>query len=56
LAIALVDKMSRENSTISDIVQHRRNAGTAKPTVERSVPPPLRDAANAGGAAAAPPL
>jgi hypothetical protein len=56
LAIALLDKMSRENSTISDIVQHRRNAGAAKPTVERSVPPPLRDAANAGGAAAAPPL
>jgi hypothetical protein len=56
LAIALLDKMSRENSTISDIVQHRRNAGAAKPTVERSVPPPLRDAANGGGAAAAPPL
>ncbi len=53
-AIALLDKMRRENATITDIVQHRRNAGAAKPTAE---PPPLRDAANAQGAAAGgPPL
>jgi hypothetical protein len=56
LAIALLDKMSRENSTISDIVQHRRNVGPAKPTVAPPAPSPHRDAANAGGAAAAPPL
>jgi hypothetical protein len=56
LAIALLDKMRRENATITKIVQHRRNAGAAKLTVERPVPPPLRDAANAGAAAAAPPL
>jgi hypothetical protein len=57
LAIALLDKMRQENATIGKIVQHRRNAGAAKLTVEPSVPPPLRDAANAGGAAApVPPL
>jgi hypothetical protein len=56
LAIALLDKMRRENATITDIVQHRRNAGVAKLTVAPFVPPPLRDAADAGGAAAAPPL
>ena len=54
LAIALLDKMRRENATITDIVQHRRNAGAAKLTAE---PPPLRDAANAQSAAAGgPPL
>jgi hypothetical protein len=53
LAIALLDKMRRENATITAIVQHRRNAGAGKLTVA----PPLRDAANAGGAAApVPPL
>jgi hypothetical protein len=57
LAIALLDKMRRENATITEIVQHRRNSGAAKLTAERSVPPPLRDAANADGAAApVPPL
>jgi hypothetical protein len=57
LAIALLDKMRRENATITEIVRHRRNAGAAKLTAEPSVPPPLRDAANAGGAAApVPPL
>jgi hypothetical protein len=56
LAIALLDKMRRENATITDIVQHRRNAGAAKPTAEPPAPPPLRDAANAGAEAAAPPL
>jgi hypothetical protein len=55
LAIALLDKMRRENATITNIVQHRRNAGTAPLRVERSAPPPLRDAANAGGAAGPPP-
>src|SRR5580693_2274672 len=53
LAIALLDKMRRENATITDIVQHRRNAGTEKLTAG---PPPLRDAANAGAAAGGPPL
>jgi hypothetical protein len=56
LAIALLDKMRRENATITKIVQHRRNADATKLTVKRPVPPPLRDAANAGEAAAAPPL
>ena len=56
LAIALLDKMRRESAAITDIVQHRRNVGPAKPTVAPSVPAPLRDVANAGGAAAAPPL
>jgi hypothetical protein len=54
LAIALLDKMHRENATITDIVQHRRNTGAAKLTAE---PPPLRDATNAQSAAAGgPPL
>ncbi len=54
LAIALLDKMRRENATITDIVQHHRNAGAAKLTAE---PPPLQDAANAQSAAAGgPPL
>jgi hypothetical protein len=56
LAIALLAKTRRENATTTDIVQHRRNVGPAKPTVAPSVPPPLRDVANVGRAAAAPPL
>jgi hypothetical protein len=52
LAITLLDKMRRENSTITNIVRHRRNAGAAKLTVA----PSLRDAANAGGATALAPL
>lgn len=34
LAIALLDKMRQENATITSIVQHRRNSGVAKLTVE----------------------
>jgi hypothetical protein len=34
LAIALLDKMRWENATITSIVQHRRNAGAAEPTLE----------------------
>jgi hypothetical protein len=34
LAIALLDKMRRENATITSIVRHRRNAGAAEPTLE----------------------
>ena len=56
LAVALLDKMRLENKTITDIVRHRRNAGVANLTVVPFVPPPLRDAADASGAATAPPL
>ena len=50
LAIALLDKMRRENATITNIVQHRRNTGAAMLGVEPSMPPPVRNAANAGRA------
>ncbi len=57
VAIAMLDKMRRENTTIANIVQHRRGPGAAPLNVRRSAPPHLRDAANAGGGnASAPPL
>ncbi len=56
LAIALLDKMRRENATIANIVQHRRGPGAAQLYIRRSATTHLQDAANAGGTAAAPPL
>ena len=49
LAIALLDKMRRENATITDIVQHRRNAGATKLTAEPPPPSGRRERAGHGG-------
>jgi hypothetical protein len=57
LAIALLDKMGREITTIADIIQHRRSVAAAPPGAMHSAPPPLRNAANGrGGIVAEPPL
>jgi hypothetical protein len=56
VAIALFDKVNRDSATVFGIVRHRGNKGNAQLRVERSALLPLRDTANAGGAATAPPL
>jgi hypothetical protein len=57
VAIALLDKMRRENAMIAKIVRHRRDPNSVQPLGQRSGAASARDVANAGATAfPAPPL